>query len=133
VIKAEFKPELFKLASRASDPVDFKQDELVSPYRVLSSESGMYHLLNERVSTVTIEFLQYRARVRIGLNRTGIERVVEQTGLFTSLVVGMRRFKVESSVLHLICYSWYMLTCHSLIGRHKSLICAKTTISHSPR
>jgi hypothetical protein len=29
----------------------------------------MYHLLIEQVSTVTIEFLQYRARVRIGLNR----------------------------------------------------------------
>jgi hypothetical protein len=45
----------------------------------------MYHLLIERVSTVTIEFLQYRARVRIGLNRAGIERAVEHTGLFTSL------------------------------------------------
>jgi len=45
----------------------------------------MYHLLIERVSTVTIEFLQYRARVRIGLNRASIERVVEQTDLFTSL------------------------------------------------
>jgi hypothetical protein len=45
----------------------------------------MYHLLIERVSTVTIEFLQYRARVRIGLNRAGIERAVKQTGLFTSL------------------------------------------------
>jgi hypothetical protein len=45
----------------------------------------MYHLLIERVSTVTIEFLQYRARVRIGLNRAGIERAVERTGLFTSL------------------------------------------------
>jgi hypothetical protein len=46
----------------------------------------MYHLLIERVSTVTIEFLQYRARVQIGLNQTGIERVVERTGLFTSLL-----------------------------------------------
>jgi hypothetical protein len=46
----------------------------------------MYHLLIERVSIVTIEFLQYRARVRIGLNRAGIERAVERTGLFTSLV-----------------------------------------------
>jgi hypothetical protein len=45
----------------------------------------MYYLLIERVSIVTIEFLQYQARVRIGLNRTGIERVVERTGLFTSL------------------------------------------------
>jgi len=35
----------------------------------------MYHLLIERVSTVTIEFLQYRARVRvrIGLNRVGCQ------------------------------------------------------------
>jgi hypothetical protein len=47
----------------------------------------MYHLLIERVSTVTIEFLQYRARVRIGLNRAGIERAVERTGLFISLPV----------------------------------------------
>jgi hypothetical protein len=46
----------------------------------------MYHLLIERISTVTIEFLQYRARVQIGLNQAGIERVVEQTGLFTSLL-----------------------------------------------
>jgi hypothetical protein len=45
----------------------------------------MYHLLIERVSTVMIEFLQYRARVQIGLNRAGIERAVERTGLFTSL------------------------------------------------
>jgi hypothetical protein len=45
----------------------------------------MYHLLIERVSTVTIEFLQYRARVRIELNRAGIERAVERTNLFTSL------------------------------------------------
>jgi hypothetical protein len=45
----------------------------------------MYHLLIERVSTVTIEFLQYRGRVRIGLNRAGIEQVVEWTGLFTPL------------------------------------------------
>jgi hypothetical protein len=45
----------------------------------------MYHLLIERVSIVTIEFLQYRARVRIGLNRAGIERAVERIGLFTSL------------------------------------------------
>jgi len=45
----------------------------------------MYHLLIERVSIVTIEFLQYRARVQIELNRAGIERVVERTGLFTSL------------------------------------------------
>jgi hypothetical protein len=44
----------------------------------------MYHLLIERVSTVTIEFLQFRARVRIGLNRAGIKRAVERTGLFTS-------------------------------------------------
>jgi hypothetical protein len=49
----------------------------------------MYHLLIERVSTVTIEFLQYRARVRIGLNRAGIERAVERTGLFTSLDVSI--------------------------------------------
>jgi len=48
----------------------------------------MYHLLIERVPTVTIEFLQYRARVRIELNRAGIERVVERTGLFTSLFDG---------------------------------------------
>jgi len=46
----------------------------------------MYHLLIERISTVTIEFLQYRALVRIGLNREGIKRVVERTGLFTSLI-----------------------------------------------
>jgi hypothetical protein len=52
----------------------------------------MYHLLIERVSTVTIEFLQYRARVRIGLNRAGIERAVERTGLFTSLVKAMVTF-----------------------------------------
>jgi hypothetical protein len=58
----------------------------MNPYRVLSSESGMYHLLIERVSIVTIEFLHYRARVRIGLNQAGIERIVERTGLFTSLV-----------------------------------------------
>jgi len=58
----------------------------VSPYLVLSSESGMYHLLIKQVFTVMIEFLQYRARVRIGLNRVGIERVVERTGLLTSLV-----------------------------------------------
>jgi hypothetical protein len=45
----------------------------------------MYHLLIKRVSTVMIEFLQYRARVRIELNRAGIERVVERTDLFTSL------------------------------------------------
>jgi hypothetical protein len=31
----------------------------------------MYHLLTERVSRVTSEFLQYRARVWIGLNRAG--------------------------------------------------------------
>jgi hypothetical protein len=74
-----------ELTSRAS----FKRVELASPYRVLSSESGMYHLLIERVSTVTIEFLQYRARVRIGLNRAGIERAVERTGLFTSLLAIM--------------------------------------------
>jgi len=43
----------------------------MSPYRVLSCESGMYHLLIQRVSTVTSEFLQYQARVWIGLNRTG--------------------------------------------------------------
>jgi hypothetical protein len=49
----------------------------------------MYHLLIERVSTVTIEFLQYRARVRIGLNRAGIERTVERTGLFTSLILSI--------------------------------------------
>jgi Na+-transporting NADH:ubiquinone oxidoreductase subunit NqrA len=45
----------------------------------------MYHLLIEQVSTVSIEFLQYQAQVRIGLNRADIERVVERTGLFTSL------------------------------------------------
>jgi hypothetical protein len=45
----------------------------------------MYHLLIERVSTVTIKFRQYRARVRIRLNRAGIERIVERTDLFTSL------------------------------------------------
>jgi len=47
----------------------------------------MYHLLIEWVSIVTIEFLQYRARVWIGLNRAGTKRIVEQTGLFTSLIV----------------------------------------------
>jgi hypothetical protein len=61
----------------------------------LSSESGMYHLLIERVSTVTIEFLQYRARVRIGLNRAGIERAVERTGLFTSLSFWMELFRLN--------------------------------------
>jgi hypothetical protein len=68
--------------------VSLKQVELASLYRILSSESDMYHLLIERVSIVTIEFLQYRARVRIGLNRAGIERVVERNGLFTSLTFG---------------------------------------------
>jgi hypothetical protein len=46
----------------------------------------MYHLLIEQVSTVTSEFLQYRARTRIGLNRAGIEQVVERIDLFTSLI-----------------------------------------------
>jgi len=71
-----------ELTSRSS----FKRAELASPYRVLSRESGMYHLLIERVSTITIEFLQYRARVSIGLNRASIERAVERTDLFTSLI-----------------------------------------------
>jgi len=58
----------------------------------LSSESGMYYLLIEGVSTVTIEFLQYRAQVRIRLNRVGIERVIERTGLFISLNEILRSF-----------------------------------------
>jgi hypothetical protein len=69
-----------------------KRAELASPYRVLSSESGMYYLLIEGVSTVTIEFLQYRAQVRIRLNRVGIERVIERTGLFISLNEILRSF-----------------------------------------
>jgi len=35
----------------------FKRAELASSYRVLSSESDMYHLLIELVSTVMSEFL----------------------------------------------------------------------------
>jgi len=46
----------------------------------------MHHLLIERISTVTIKFLLYQARVRIELNRTSIERAVERTGLLTSLL-----------------------------------------------
>jgi len=38
----------------------------------------MYHVLIKWVSTVTNEFLQYRVRVQIELNQTGIEQVVEQ-------------------------------------------------------
>jgi len=64
---------------------NFKWIELASHYQVLSSEPGMYHLLIERVSTVTSEFLQYQARLWIRLNRTGIEWVVERTNLFISL------------------------------------------------
>jgi hypothetical protein len=45
----------------------------------------MYHLLIERVSTVTSGFVQCRARVWVEFNRAGIERVVGRTGLFTSL------------------------------------------------
>jgi hypothetical protein len=45
----------------------------------------MYQLLIEWISTVMSKFLQYRARVRIGLNQAGIEWVVKQTDLFTSL------------------------------------------------
>jgi hypothetical protein len=43
----------------------FKRAKLASPYRVLSSESDVHHLLIERISTVTSEFLQYRARIRM--------------------------------------------------------------------
>jgi hypothetical protein len=53
----------------------------------LSSESAMYHLLIERVSTVTSGFVQCRSRVRVEFNRAGIERVVGRTGLFTSLAI----------------------------------------------
>jgi hypothetical protein len=62
-----------------------KRARLMSPYRVLSSESGMYHLLIERVSTVMSGFVQCRARVLVEFNRAGIEGVVGRTGLFTSL------------------------------------------------
>jgi hypothetical protein len=47
----------------------------------------MYHLLIEWVSTVTNEFLQFRARIQIRLNPVGIEWIVERTNLFTSLAV----------------------------------------------
>jgi hypothetical protein len=43
--------------------------------------AGIYYLLIERVSTVTNEFIQYQARIQIGLNRTDIERF----DLFTTL------------------------------------------------
>jgi hypothetical protein len=52
----------------------------------LSSESGIYHLLIKQVSIVTSEFLQFRTRVRIRLNQAGIEWIVEQTSLFSSLL-----------------------------------------------
>jgi hypothetical protein len=42
-----------------TNQLNFKRGELASPYQVLSSELGMYHLLIERVSTVTSGFVQY--------------------------------------------------------------------------
>jgi hypothetical protein len=45
-----------------------KRVELASHFQVMSSELGMYHLLIERVSTITDELVQCRARVRIELN-----------------------------------------------------------------
>jgi hypothetical protein len=50
-------------------------------------ESGIYHLLIEQVSTVTSEFLQYRVRIQIELNRTDIKRVVKRTDLFINLFI----------------------------------------------
>jgi hypothetical protein len=35
----------------------FKRVRLASPYRILSSESSMYHLLIERIFTVTSKFV----------------------------------------------------------------------------
>jgi hypothetical protein len=43
-----------ELTSQTNEPGErFGRAELAIPYRVLSSESGMYHLLIERVSTVS--------------------------------------------------------------------------------
>jgi hypothetical protein len=39
----------------------------------LSSESGLHHLLIERVSTVISGFVQCRARVRVEFNRVGTD------------------------------------------------------------
>jgi hypothetical protein len=47
----------------------------------------MYHLLIERIFTVTSRFVQCRARVQVEFNRAGIEQAVGRTSLFTSLVV----------------------------------------------
>jgi len=59
----------------------FLRVRLASYNRVLSSESGMCHLIIERVSTVRIGFLQSWIEFRSSLN----EQVVEQTDLFTVL------------------------------------------------
>jgi len=42
---------------------------LASPYRVLLSESNMYHLLIKQVSTVISGFLQQRALAWVGFYR----------------------------------------------------------------
>jgi hypothetical protein len=57
-----------------------------------------------------IEFLQYWARVRIGLNRVGIKRVFERTGLFTSLVWVFCCFLFFFSIfLFLLCMRFSLL------------------------
>jgi hypothetical protein len=55
----------------------------------------MYHLLIERVSTVTSGFVQYRARARVEFYRAGIEQTVERTGLFTALVLNIVLLNLE--------------------------------------
>jgi hypothetical protein len=67
----------------------------------------MYHLLIEWISTVTSEFLQYRARVQIGLNRTSIERIVERTNLFASLNK-INQNNVGQNMRFILC-GWFLI------------------------
>jgi hypothetical protein len=54
----------------------------------------MYHLLIERVSTVMIEFLQYRARVRIGLKLSELSNRLIYLYLYVDLS------KLSTSTVH---------------------------------